>query len=253
MRAGTGRRRVGRVVVCHRRGRVRQDPAGGGGLPGGGGAGLDRRAAARPGASEARAAGAGGVAGPAADRGRLRRDQPGSDRPAGRGAGRPGAAAAGAGHAAGAAPRLPRGAAGAVQRAAGGATRRAAAPGPGLPPGGRGQRGRPAGTVPARRRTISAPFLGAAPPGLRPPRLRAAHFARPLYVLAAAYLARASADADVDALSEADLLRTLLAQHEAGHWDRLGPAARPGPGSRPTSGPRSPSRPCSPPTGTTRR
>src|SRR5207249_4338167 len=34
-----------------------------------------------------------------------------------------------------------------------------------------------------------AAFLGSAPPGLRPPRLRAAHFGRPLYVLAAAYLA----------------------------------------------------------------
>ena len=66
-----------------------------------------------------------------------------------------------------------------------------------------------------------AAFLGTPPPsGLRPPRLRAAHFARPLYVLAAAYLARASADADVDALSETDLLRTLLAEHEASHWDR---------------------------------
>ena len=39
-------------------------------------------------------------------------------------------------------------------------------------------------------------------------------------MLAAAYLARASADADVDALSEADLLRALLDEHEAGHWDR---------------------------------
>jgi Trypsin-like peptidase domain/Tetratricopeptide repeat len=66
-----------------------------------------------------------------------------------------------------------------------------------------------------------AVFLAAPPPsGLRPPRLRAAHFARPLYVLVAAYLARASADADVDALSETDLLRTLLAEHEASHWDR---------------------------------
>ena len=66
-----------------------------------------------------------------------------------------------------------------------------------------------------------AAFLGTPPPSrLRPPRLRAAHFARPLYVLAAAYLARASADAEVDALSETDLLRTLLAEHEASHWDR---------------------------------
>ena len=65
-----------------------------------------------------------------------------------------------------------------------------------------------------------AAFLGPPPPGLRPPRLRAAHFGRPLYVLAAAYLARASAGTDVDALSETDLLRALLAEHEAGHWDR---------------------------------
>ena len=39
-------RRPGRAVVRDRRGRVRQDPAGGGGLPGGGGTRLDRRAAA---------------------------------------------------------------------------------------------------------------------------------------------------------------------------------------------------------------
>jgi hypothetical protein len=65
-----------------------------------------------------------------------------------------------------------------------------------------------------------AAFLGTPPPpGLRP-RLRAAHFARPLYVLTAAYLARSSVGMDVDALSEADLLRTLLAEHEASHWDR---------------------------------
>ena len=55
---------------------------------------------------------------------------------------------------------------------------------------------------------------------MRPARLRAAHFARPLYVLAAAYLARTSADTDVDALGETELLRELLAEHEALHWDR---------------------------------
>ena len=66
-----------------------------------------------------------------------------------------------------------------------------------------------------------SPFLGPPPVGLRVPRLRAAHFDRPLYVLAAAYLARASAGADVDALSEAGLLRALLDQHEAMHWARL--------------------------------
>jgi hypothetical protein len=66
-----------------------------------------------------------------------------------------------------------------------------------------------------------APFLDPVPPAVRAPRLRAAHFARPLYVLAAAYLARASAGADVDALGEAGLLRALLDQHEAAHWARL--------------------------------
>ena len=65
-----------------------------------------------------------------------------------------------------------------------------------------------------------AAFLGTPPPAPRPPRLRADHFARPLYVLVAAYLAGASAGTDVDALSETDLLRVLLAEHEAGHWDR---------------------------------
>ena len=59
------------------------------------------------------------------------------------------------------------------------------------------------------------------PPGqVRPVRLLAAHFARPLYLLTAAYLARMSADADVDALGETELLRELLAEHEARHWDR---------------------------------
>jgi hypothetical protein len=68
-----------------------------------------------------------------------------------------------------------------------------------------------------------ATFLGAPAPSRQPPRLRAPHFSRPLYVLIAAYLARASADidTDVDALSETDLLRTLLAEHEANHWQRL--------------------------------
>ena len=59
------------------------------------------------------------------------------------------------------------------------------------------------------------------PPGqVRPVRLRAAHFVRPLYVLAAAYLTRMSAGADADALSETDLLRELLTEHEALHWER---------------------------------
>jgi hypothetical protein len=59
------------------------------------------------------------------------------------------------------------------------------------------------------------------PPGrMSPPRLRAAHFARPLYVLTAAYLARMSPGADVDAMGETDLLRELLAEHETLHWER---------------------------------
>jgi hypothetical protein len=66
-----------------------------------------------------------------------------------------------------------------------------------------------------------APFLGTVPGGGRAPRLRAAHFARPLYVLAAACLASAPAGMDVDALGEAGLLRALLDRHEAGHWERL--------------------------------
>ena len=81
-------------------------------------------------------------------------------------------------------------------------------------------------------------------PDRRQLRLRAAHFARPLYVLAAAYLARTSADADVDALGEAELLRKLLDQHEA---ESLGPAqinSAAWAWTRLTGGPRSPSRPC---------
>jgi tetratricopeptide (TPR) repeat protein len=59
-----------------------------------------------------------------------------------------------------------------------------------------------------------------AAPRMVSPRLRAAHFARPLYVLTAAYLAQAATDVDVDELSEPGLLRALLTEHEAGHWDR---------------------------------
>src|SRR5581483_6666371 len=61
-------------------------------------------------------------------------------------------------------------------------------------------------------------LLGLPPGRVDPPRLRAAHFVRPLYVLTAAYLARTSPDADVDALGETDLLRELLAGHEARYW-----------------------------------
>ncbi|HXZ66149.1 MAG TPA: tetratricopeptide repeat protein, partial [Streptosporangiaceae bacterium] len=61
---------------------------------------------------------------------------------------------------------------------------------------------------------------GSAPARPPRPRLGAAHFARPLSVLVAAVLAGARRDADVDALSEQDLLRELLAGPEASYWDR---------------------------------
>jgi hypothetical protein len=52
------------------------------------------------------------------------------------------------------------------------------------------------------------------------PELNAAHFARPLFVLVAAVLARTSPLTDVDALSEEDLLCELLTEHEARYWER---------------------------------
>ncbi len=61
---------------------------------------------------------------------------------------------------------------------------------------------------------------GSAPARPPRPRLRAAHFARPLSVLVAAVLAGARRGADLDALSEQDLLRELLAGPEASYWDR---------------------------------
>lgn len=64
-------------------------------------------------------------------------------------------------------------------------------------------------------------FGTAAPvPTRRRPTLGAAHFGRPLYVLVAAYLAARDGGIDVDALSEDDLLRSLLDEHEAGYWMR---------------------------------
>jgi hypothetical protein len=63
-------------------------------------------------------------------------------------------------------------------------------------------------------------------PGMPPPaaasapRLRADHFDRPLYVLAAAYLRRASPATDVDALTETGLLRAILDEHEAHYWNQ---------------------------------
>jgi S1-C subfamily serine protease len=52
------------------------------------------------------------------------------------------------------------------------------------------------------------------------PDLLAAHFARPLYVLVAALLTLASPATDVDTLSERDLLRGLLTDHESRYWER---------------------------------
>jgi tetratricopeptide (TPR) repeat protein len=63
-------------------------------------------------------------------------------------------------------------------------------------------------------------FAGAAAePPLRP-RLRAAHFDRPLYVLTAALLCGGPDGFDVDALSEEELLRALLTEHESHYWAR---------------------------------
>ena len=57
----------------------------------------------------------------------------------------------------------------------------------------------------------------------RLPSLRAPYFARPLYVLAAAYLHLNGqlAGTDVDTGGETDLLRALLKEYEALHWQRL--------------------------------
>jgi len=52
------------------------------------------------------------------------------------------------------------------------------------------------------------------------PDLLADHFARPLYILVAALLTLTSPATDVDTLSEQDLLRELLTDHEARYWER---------------------------------
>ncbi|HEX2039324.1 MAG TPA: tetratricopeptide repeat protein [Acidimicrobiales bacterium] len=66
-----------------------------------------------------------------------------------------------------------------------------------------------------------ARVLGRPPgPSSRRPRLRAAHFARPLYVLVAAFLVATDHDVDVEALDERDLLRHLIDEHEANYWAR---------------------------------
>ena len=56
-----------------------------------------------------------------------------------------------------------------------------------------------------------------------PPSLRAPYYARPLYVLAAAYLHlnRQPAGSDVDTLSETGLLRALLDEHESLYWKHV--------------------------------
>jgi len=64
------------------------------------------------------------------------------------------------------------------------------------------------------------PLVGPADTRRRRPALRADHFARPLYVLVAALLVAADPNVDVDALDEADLLRKLVDDHEAHHWQR---------------------------------
>ncbi len=65
-----------------------------------------------------------------------------------------------------------------------------------------------------------AALAGAVPGEVRVPQLRAGHFARPLYVLTAAYLEQTGAGADVEDLGEAGLLRALLDGHEADYWER---------------------------------
>lgn len=63
-------------------------------------------------------------------------------------------------------------------------------------------------------------FSRANRPDARPPRLRADHFARPLFLLAAALLKASDPDLDVDALPGDGLMLELLDRHEAGHWER---------------------------------
>ncbi len=52
------------------------------------------------------------------------------------------------------------------------------------------------------------------------PDLRAEHFERPLFVLAAALLAAASPELDVSALTAEQLLTGVLDRHEAAYWER---------------------------------
>lgn len=54
----------------------------------------------------------------------------------------------------------------------------------------------------------------------RVPDLSAPHFARPLYVLAAALLCTADVDVDVAGLAADDVLGAVLDRHEAEYWDR---------------------------------
>ena len=70
------------------------------------------------------------------------------------------------------------------------------------------------------------PICWPGPSGRTRPRLRAAHYVRPLYVLVAAFLVASDPDIDVDLLDERDLLRRLLDEHESHYWSRW--AARKG-------------------------
>jgi trypsin-like peptidase len=72
----------------------------------------------------------------------------------------------------------------------------------------------------AQASTAFAALLGVPVPAAGQPTLRAEHFGRPLYVLAAALLAVEDASLDVDDLATDDLLLEILDQHEAEYWDR---------------------------------
>jgi hypothetical protein len=62
--------------------------------------------------------------------------------------------------------------------------------------------------------------LGRSAQPVRRPALRADHFGRPLYVLAAALLMTEDSGFDVDDLAADDVLTAILDRHEAEYWDR---------------------------------